>query len=43
MEIDADDLVLLAKNEESMKKIMRSLERYLKDRNLQLNLENVVF
>jgi len=35
----ADDLVLLAKNEESMKEIMRSLERYLRDKNLQLNAE----
>lgn len=35
----ADDLVLLAKNEESMKEIMRRLERYLKNKNLQLNVE----
>jgi len=35
----ADDMVLLAKNEESMKEIMRRLERYLKDKNLQLNAE----
>jgi len=36
----ADDLVLLAKNEESMKEIMRRLKRYLRDKNLQLNAEN---
>jgi len=30
----ADDLVLLAKNEESMKEIIR-LERYLRDKNMQ--------
>jgi len=36
---NADDLVLLAKNKESMKKIMRRLERYLRDKNLQLNAE----
>jgi len=35
----ADDLILLAKNEESMKEIMRRLERYLRDNNLQLNTE----
>jgi len=35
----ADDLVLLAKNEKSMKEIMRRLERYLRDKNLQLNAE----
>jgi len=34
----ADNLVLLTKNEESIKK-MRRLERYLKDKNLQLNTE----
>jgi len=33
----ADDLVLLAKNKKSMKEIMRRLERYLRDKNLQLN------
>jgi len=35
----ADDLVLLAKNEESMKEIMTRLERYLRDKNFQLNAE----
>jgi len=35
----ADDLVLLAKNEESMKETMKSLERYLRNKNLQLNAE----
>jgi len=35
----ADNLVLLAKYEESMKEIMRRLERYLRDKNLQLNVE----
>jgi len=35
----ADDLVLLAKNEESMKETMRRLERYLRNKNLQLNAE----
>jgi len=35
----ADDLVLLAKNEESMKETMKRLERYLRNKNLQLNAE----
>jgi len=35
----ADDLVLLAKNEESMKETMERLERYLRNKNLQLNVE----
>jgi len=35
----ADDLILLAKNEEIMKEIMRRLGRYLRDKNLQLNAE----
>jgi len=35
----ADDLVLLAKHKESMKEIMRSLERYLREKNLQLDAE----
>jgi len=35
----ADDLVLLVKNEESMKEIMKRLERYLRNKNLQLNAE----
>jgi len=35
----ADDLVLLVKNEESMKEIMRRLEKYLRYKNLQLNAE----
>jgi len=41
----ADALVLLAKNEKSIKEIMRRLERYLRDKNLQLNaeIEDVVF
>jgi len=30
----ADDLVLLAKNEESMKETMKRLERYLRNKNL---------
>jgi len=43
----ADDLVLLAKNEESMKETMKRLERYLRNKNLQLKaerrkIENVV-
>jgi len=33
----ADDLVLLAKNKEGMKERMKRLERYLRDKNLQLN------
>jgi len=37
----ADDLVLLVKNEESMKEVMRRLERYLRDKNLQLNAEKL--
>jgi len=35
----ADDLVLLAKNEESMKETMKRLERYPRNKNLQLNAE----
>jgi len=36
----AGNLVLLAKNEESMKKgIMKRLERYLRNKNFQLNAE----
>jgi len=35
----ADDLVLLAKNEESVKGTMRRLERYLRNKNLQLNAD----
>jgi len=35
----ADDLVLLAKNKESMKEIMKRLERYLRNKNLQPNAE----
>jgi len=35
----ADDLVLLAKNEESTKERMKRLERYLRNKNLQLNAE----
>jgi len=35
----ADDLVLLAKNEESMNETMKRLERYLRSKNLQLNVE----
>jgi len=35
----ADDLVLLAKNEESMKETMKRLEKYLRNKNLQLNAE----
>jgi len=34
-----DDLVLLAKNEESMKETMRRLGRYLRNKNLKLNAE----
>jgi len=37
--IYADDLVLLAKNEESMKERMKRLERYLRNKKLQLNAE----
>jgi len=35
----ADDLVLLIKNEESMKETIKRLERYLRNKNLQLNAE----
>lgn len=35
----ADDLVLLTKNEESMKKMMKRTERYLREKKLQLNAE----
>lgn len=35
----ADDLVLLAKNEEGMKEMMKRMERYLKRKKLQLNTE----
>lgn len=33
----ADDLVLLTKNEKSMKEMMKRTERYLKEKKLQLN------
>lgn len=33
----ADDLVLLRKNEKSMKEMMKRTERYLKEKKLQLN------
>lgn len=33
----ADDLVILAKNEEGMKEIMKRMEKYLKRKKLQLN------
>jgi len=35
----ADDLVLLAKNEESMKETMKRLDRYLRNKYLQVNAE----
>jgi len=35
------DLILLAKNEESMKETMKRLERYLRNKNLQLNAEKL--
>lgn len=35
----ADDLVLLTKNEESMKKMMKRTERYLREKKLQLHAE----
>lgn len=35
----ADDLVLLTKNEEGMKEMMKKMERYLKRKKLQLNTE----